>query len=70
MLRLSAYFSFVFCYGFIFLADAMILAKIDSAYQLFVLAIETIILQVLLILLTILEFRKGAKALLFNSSSE
>ena len=62
--RLSAYFSFVFCYGFIFLADIVILSRVEWGYQLLVLAIETIVLQIIIIVLTVLEFRKGAKDLL------
>jgi hypothetical protein len=42
--RLTAYFSFVFCYGFIFIADVLIITRVDWGYQLLVLAIETIIL--------------------------
>ena len=57
LLRLSAYFSFVFCYGFIFIADALIIWRVSWGYQLFVLAIETIILQGLLMVLTVIEFR-------------
>ena len=64
LLRLTAYFSFIFCYGFIFIADVIILGQVDSGYQLYILAIETIVLQLLLIILTVLEFRKGADGLL------
>ena len=64
LLRLTAYFSFVFCYGFIFLADIVILSRVEWGYQLLVLAIETIVLQIIIIILTVLEFRKGAKDLL------
>jgi hypothetical protein len=44
IVRLTAYFSFVFCYGFIFIADVLIITRVDWGYQLLVLAIETIIL--------------------------
>ena len=67
--RLTAYFSFVFCYGFIYIADIVILARVDWGYQLSILAIESLILQTLIIILIILEFRKGADALL-NSQGE
>ena len=62
--RMTAYFSFVFCYAFIFIADALILTKIEWGYQLVILAIETIVLQLIIIILTCLEFRKGATKLL------
>ena len=62
--RLTAYFSFVFCYGFIFIADIVILMNVDWGYQLVILAIETMILQLIVVILTILEFRKGADGLL------
>lgn len=64
MLRLTAYFSFVFCYGFIFIADILIIFRVEWGYQLLVLAIETIFLQVLVIVLTVLEFRQDAVTLL------
>ena len=32
LLRLSAYFSFIFVYGFIFLADALILTYIEWGF--------------------------------------
>jgi len=64
LLRLSAYFSFVFCYGFVFIADIIVLASVNFGYQLSILAIETITLQVVIIILTVLEFRPGADGLL------
>lgn len=65
LLRLSSYFSFVFCYGFIFIADIVILINVKWGFQLVILAIETMILQVIVVVLTIIEFRKGP-ALLNN----
>lgn len=38
--------------------------KISWGYQLVILAIETIVLQLVVIILTIFEFRKGADSLL------
>jgi len=67
--RLTAYFSFVFCYCFIFVADIIILTRVKWGYQLSMLAIETLILQLVVVVLTIVEFRKGADALL-NSQGE
>lgn len=64
LIRLTAYFSFIFCYGFIFLADALILSYIEWGYQLYILAIETVVLQIVIIILSVLEFRKGADGLL------
>lgn len=32
MLRTTAYFSFVFCYGFIFIADILIIIRVDWGY--------------------------------------
>ena len=70
LLRLTAYFSFIFCYGFIFIADIIILAKIGWGYQLYILAIETLVLQILLIILTVIEFRKGADGLLKDQDEQ
>ena len=64
LLRLTAYFSFVFCYGFIFIADIMIIFRVNWGYQLLVLAIETIVIQVFIIVLTVLEFRTDPRTLL------
>lgn len=64
MVRITSYFSFVFCYPFIFIADFIIMARVQWGYQLLVLGIETFVLQLLVIALTVLEFRKSAQALL------
>ena len=45
------------------------MARVDWGYQLSILAIESLILQTLIIILIVLEFRKGADALL-NSQGE
>ena len=67
LLRLTAYFSWVFCYGFIVIADVLILARVDWGYQLVILAIETLVLGGIIVLLTVLEFAKGADRLLKDS---
>ena len=68
--RLTAYFSFVFCYGFIYIADIIILSRVEWGYQLSILAIETLILQTIIIILIVIEFRKGADALLNNKGEQ
>jgi hypothetical protein len=69
ILRLCSNFSFIFAYGFIFLADVIILVKIPWGYQLLVLAIETIILQLFIIILTYLESKKPPAELLSVGST-
>ena len=64
ILRLSSYFSFVFVYGPIFVADFLIFAEVKWGYQLFVLAIETMVIQIFIIIMTVIEFRGGAERLL------
>jgi uncharacterized membrane protein YagU involved in acid resistance len=61
---MCTYFSFIFAYGFIFVADLLIFAKVKWGYQLLVLGIETFILQILVIVLTWLESRKPPEELL------
>lgn len=64
ILRLCSNFSFIFAYGFIFIADLVIIFKIRWGSQLLVLAIETILLQILIIVLTYLESKKPPAELL------
>jgi len=69
IVRMVSYFSFIFCYGFIFLADLVIFIKIRWGGQLLVLGIETAILQVLMIVLTYLESKKPPAELLSVGST-
>ena len=64
VMRMTTYFSFVFVYGFIFMADVLVFLRIEWGYQLVILAIETCILQVLIICLTCYEFKTPAGELL------
>lgn len=64
IMRTATFFSWIFCYVPIFIADALILIKIKWGYQLLILAIETAVLQTFSILLTLIEFRQGFKKLL------
>ena len=66
---MCSYFSFIFSYGFIFIADFIIFSKIKWGYQLLILAIETLILQTLIIVLTYLESRKPPTELLSVGST-
>jgi hypothetical protein len=63
-MRMVSYFSWVFCYGFLILADLIIISKIRWGYQLLVLAYETLILAVLMIVLTYLELKQDPDKLL------
>lgn len=64
VMRTTTYFSWVFCYLPIFVADIVIFIKVKWGFQLLILAIETAILQTISIILTIIEFRKGYSKLL------
>ena len=44
IVKMVSYFSFIFCYGFIFIADLVIFIKVEWGYQLLVLGVETAIL--------------------------
>ncbi len=70
ILRMCSYFSFIFSYGFIFVADLVIFAKIKWGYQLLVLGIETFILQILIIVLSWLESKKPPEELLQVGASQ
>jgi hypothetical protein len=64
VIRMVSYFSWIFCYGFLFIADIIIIARIRWGYQLLVLAYESAILAILIIVLTYLELRKNPNQLL------
>ena len=70
IVRMCSLFSFVFAYGFIFVADLVILAKIKWGSQLLILGIETLVLQIVVIVLTYLESRKPPAELLSVGSSQ
>jgi len=57
-LKMMTYFQYVFVYLPIFFADVLIFAFVEWGHQLLVLAIETCILQILMIILTHYEFKK------------
>lgn len=57
VMSMTTYFSWVFCYLPIFVADIVIFIKVKWGFQLLILAIETAILQTISIILTIIEFR-------------
>ena len=61
---MSSYFSFIFAYGFIFIADLVIFTRVVWGYQLLILGIETAILQTFVIVLTYLESKKQPAELL------
>lgn len=70
IIRMCSYFSFIFSYGFIFIADFMIYAKVKWGNQLLILGIETALLQILVIILTYLESRKPPAELLSVGSTQ
>ncbi len=70
IVRMVSYFSFIFCYGFIFIADLLIFARVKWGGQLLILGVETAILQVLMILLTYLESKRNPEELLSVGSSQ
>jgi hypothetical protein len=51
-LRMITYFKYIFVYAPIFIADLLIFAQVKWGHQLLVLAIETFILQIVVIALT------------------
>lgn len=56
-LKFVTYFKYVFVYSPVFIADILILSNLEWGHQLSVLAIETFIFQVVIIVLTYLEFQ-------------
>jgi hypothetical protein len=57
-LKMITYFSFIFVYIPIIVADVLIFASVEWGYQLLILAIESFLLALLIIILTVLEFRQ------------
>jgi hypothetical protein len=70
IVRMCSYFSFIFAYGFVFIADLIIFARIKWGSQLLILGIETCLLQILIIVLTYLEQKKPPTELLSVGSSQ
>jgi hypothetical protein len=70
IIRMCSYFSFVFTYGFIFIADILIFLYVKWGTQLLILGIETALLQILVIVLTYLESRKSPAELLSVGSTQ
>lgn len=56
-LKMITYFSFIFVYAPILVADILIFMQVQWGYQLLILAIESFILALFVIVLTIIEFR-------------
>mmetsp|Transcript_43828 Transcript_43828/g.42324 ORF Transcript_43828/g.42324 Transcript_43828/m.42324 type:complete len:385 (+) Transcript_43828:1678-2832(+) len=63
-LRMITYFSFVFVYVPIIVADAFIYIQVEWGYQLLVLAIESLILAIFIMVLTVIEFRNVNKLIM------
>lgn len=64
VMKMLNYFSYIFVYGFIFIADLVILIKVKWGNQLLILGIETALLQILIIVLTYLENKRPPVELL------
>jgi hypothetical protein len=60
-LRMVTYFNYIFVYVPIFIADLVIFAQVHWGYQLLVLGIETFILSILIIVLSVIEMRNAEK---------
>ena len=58
------FFSFIFVYIPIIAADIVIFIRVEWGYQLLILAIESLILALIVIVLTIIEFRNPEKLLI------
>jgi len=63
-MRMITYFSFVFVYIPIIIADVIIFLQVEWGYQLLILAIESFMLAILIIVLTIIEFRYPERLLM------
>jgi hypothetical protein len=63
-LRMITYFSFIFVYIPIIIADCIIFATVTWGYQLLILGIESFLLTIAIIVLTIIEFRHPEKLVL------
>lgn len=60
-LKMMTYFSYIFAYIPIFMADILIIVQVGWGHQVLVLAIETFILQLFIIYLTYQEFKDPEK---------
>ncbi len=63
------YFSFVFVYVPIIIADIFIFVKVEWGYQLLVLGIESFMLSIFVMSLTVIEFR-NAKRLIMSGDEQ
>lgn len=70
ILRMISAFSYIFCYFPIFIADVIILMKVRWGSQILVLAIETILLQILIIVLSYFEAKRPPAELLSVGSTQ
>jgi len=68
-LRMVTYFSFVFVYVPIIIADIFIFVKVEWGYQLLVLGIESFMLSIFVMSLTVIEFR-NAKRLIMSGDEQ
>ena len=69
LLKISSGLSLL-SYLFIFIADLMILSWVAWGYQLSILAIETLVIGLAVLIMTYFELRKGANALLNTQGAE
>ena len=63
-MRMITYFSFIFVYLPILAASVVIFIQVQWGYQLLILGIEAFLLAILIIVLTILEFRNAERLLM------
>lgn len=63
-LRMITYFNYVFVYIPIIIADIIVFAEVTWGYQLLVLAIETFLLIITIIILTYFEFKHPDKLII------
>lgn len=63
-LRMITYFNYVFVYIPIIIADIIVFAEVKWGYQLLVLAIETFLLIITIIILTYFEFKHPDKLII------
>lgn len=70
VMKMCTYFSWVFAYGAIYIADVIIIFKIKWGQQLLILGYETAILQTILILLTWYELKTPASELLGSGKGQ
>ena len=60
ILRFTSFFSFVFVYIPIIMADILILTTSKWGFQIYILAIETMILAIVITILTLIEYKKNS----------